>query len=286
MTVDIRGWIQDRISELRLERYSLNEVTLWERKRIEKTLKTDPSLRERLDRLEESDRELRRIATERTLVQYYLPNENAGHDPENQKFRRNSVLFCRKRPLLWGLAAAALLCALFPAVYAAMGRQNASIGGIGLDRVKGIVFTDRAELSLYLNRAASGVLPLRDGAALQVGDMVQLAYRAPAGDEHYGVIFSIDGRSAVTMHYPYGPEQDPLLVRKKKTFLDEAYILDDAPDLEIFFMVVSENPLDTGEVLKIAERLALDPRTAPAESKTAFAGCDVEIIGIHKKQGE
>jgi hypothetical protein len=258
--------IKDRISELLLERYCLDEVTRRERNLVETAMKTDPSIQERLNRVGESDRELRRII-------HALPAA-AEHGTQ--------VQIRRGRPFLWGLAAAVLLCVLLPSAYAILSRTDAA----GPDRIKGTAFTaDRAALSLYLKRtgAADEALSLEDGAVLQEGDMVQLAYTAPAGDEYYGVIFSIDGRSAVTMHYPYRREQPPVLISGKQTFLNEAYILDDAPDFEIFFMVVSGNPLNVEEILKTAEKLALNPGNAPAESKAAFEGCDVEIIIIRKK---
>jgi hypothetical protein len=110
-----------------------------------------------------------------------------------------------------------------------------------------------------------------------------LAYVLPPGNEYYGVIFSIDGRSAVTMHYPYGQGQSSLLEAGKRTFLNEAYTLDDAPDFEIFFMVVSRRPLDTSLILKTAGVLAQNPETALRESAGAFKGYEVEALTIRKE---
>jgi hypothetical protein len=190
--------------------------------------------------------------------------------------------------LTWGLAAAALLCILGPPAYIFLNRPGAAGDvppyGSG-DRIKGTeAAVNRTELSLYLKRAGTPgeALPLPDGTELREGDMVQLAYTVPAG-EYYGVIFSIDGNAAVTTHYPYTPAARPLLVSGKQTFLTEAYILDNAPDFEIFFMVVSADPLDTGDVLSRAKGLAAKAETAQAESRAAFAGWDVHIIVIRKK---
>jgi hypothetical protein len=276
-----------RISDLVLERYCLGEVTRREWNLVETALKTDPLVKERLDKLNESDRELRPITCR---LQEGLAAMESGDQAHRRGWGRTAAPR-RRRPLLLGLAAAALLCALLPSAYRIISRLNAAADAFpddgGPDRIKGTALTsDRAVLSLYLKRTGAGsdeAFVLNGGEALQEGDMVQLAYTAPAGDDHYGVIFSIDGRAALTMHYPYRREQSSFLVPGKHTFLDEAYILDDAPDFEIFFMVISRSPLKAEEVIKTAEKLALNPWTSRIESKTAFAGCDVEVITIQKE---
>jgi hypothetical protein len=143
------------------------------------------------------------------------------------------------------------------------------------DRTKGLADLLPVELSLYLKGEEEVVLS--DQTVLEKGNTVQLAYTVPAGTEHYGVIFSVDGRAAVTMHYPYRKGQSSLLVSGKRTFLDEAYILDDAPDYEIFVMVVSEKPLDVDEILGEAQTIIEEKNNA------AFADCEVETITIFKK---
>ncbi|MDR1144236.1 MAG: DUF4384 domain-containing protein [Spirochaetaceae bacterium] len=256
------------ISELLLERYRLGEVTRRERRAVDAALKADSSTGERFLRLDESDRELRnRIARGDLLCTVPASGDSAG----DKTFLRGSV-FSRRGPV-WGLAAAALICLLFPVLYITLGQRDR-------DRPKGAAVPG-AELSLYVNRdTASG--PLGGNAALKEGDTVQLAYTVPRG-ERYGVIFSIDSRAVVTLHYPYSPEQSSLLASGRRAFLDEAYILDDAPDFEMFFMVLSPDPLDTAEVLAAARNLAPDPPAAASQSKTVFEGCDVKTLVIRKK---
>jgi hypothetical protein len=104
-----------------------------------------------------------------------------------------------------------------------------------------------------------------------------------AGAGSYGVIFSIDGRSAVTMHYPYGLSQSTRLIPGKRIALDEAYTLDDAPDYEIFFFVVSSKPLDVSGILKSAEQLARNPETALERSGAVFRGYEVKTLTLRKE---
>jgi hypothetical protein len=155
------------------------------------------------------------------------------------------------------------------------------------DRAKG-----GTELRVYLkpapgnlgnpgNPGNSGDLNLEDGAVLREGNTVQLAYMV--NGERYGVILSIDGRSAVTLHYPYGEGQSTQLVSGRRTLLDEAYTLDDAPDYEIFFFIIGDRPLDLGRILGSAKELARNPRTAREGSAALFKGYEVKTFTLRKE---
>jgi hypothetical protein len=85
------------------------------------------------------------------------------------------------------------------------------------------------------------------------------------------------------MHYPYRRGQSSLLVSGRRTFLNEAYILDDAPDHEVFVFVVSEEPLNVDNVLHEARVIAGEPKTGIEEKcKTVFAHYEVETLTILK----
>jgi hypothetical protein len=282
-----------RISALMLERYRLGEVSAGERKLVETELASNRALRFRYEALESSDRELRaRYPWEQSSLKSVggaADFQDAAATGSSSRFPTGSRFPAGKR--LWGLCAAALLLlTLFPAVYLLRGRALGDISGVsgaGPDRLKGMEL--KTELSIYLKESLSQpAIPADEGRSLpdrtllREGNTVQLAYLTPPGDVYYGVIFSIDGRSVVTLHYPYRRQQSPILTAGKRTFLDEAYTLDDAPDYEIFFMVVSQDPLNTESVLKTAEELAKEPGTALAKSAAVFIGCEVETITIRK----
>jgi hypothetical protein len=272
------------ISGLRLERYRLGEISPGEREFIG-DLSGGEYIRNRLERLDESDRELRL----RYPLEYFpLLHKAARQGPFPKRF------------FLRGLCAAALfLGVFFPALYfyrnlaglhpAAAGTE-AGLGQIDRDqsdRVKGSPALLGTELYVYLKQDGTDTprreQPLEDQAVLRKGNTVQLAYAAPPGTDRYGVIFSIDGRSVVTAHYPYRRGQSSLLVSGRRTFLDEAYTLDDAPDREIFFMVVSDRPLDVDQILGAAEQLARNPGAALAESRRLFKEYEVETITLRKE---
>ena len=267
-----------RISTLMLEQYHLGELGPEARELVRSELAANTELRLRYQGLEDSDRELR---------QRY---------PTLSNFRMFSVISPRRKRyapsnILKGLCAAALfIFVLFPSLYFIRARNSNTEAGFDImessgDRIKGTEI--KTELSIYLkeNPLLSSVnegLKLPDQTLLMEGNTVQLAYTTPPGAVYYGVIFSIDGRSVVTMHYPYRRGQSPILTAGKRTFLDEAYTLDDAPGFEMFFMVVSQDPLDTEGVLRTAVELAQDQKTVFTKISSAFGNCEVETITIRK----
>jgi len=251
-----------RVSAFMLERYKLGELSPEDQEMVKEALAADVGLGKRLKALDESDRELRLCYP---LESFHLPPPRFTH-----------VRTAR----LAGLAALIMAGILVPVLYTIFSTTSVSTAAKSTDRIKGTVHAN-SELLIYVK---GDEVFLADQTALQEGNTVQLAYIAPAGTEHYGVIFSIDGRSAVTMHYPYRKGQSSLLVSGKRTFLNEAYTLDDAPDYEVFVMVISERPLDVDMVLRKAREMAGASKTVIAEkSKAAFKDCEVETVTILKK---
>jgi hypothetical protein len=248
-----------RISALLLERYNLGEVTGEEKALVEAALAEDPESAERLAALRRSDAEIRRgFASGRYFI-------SAGRG----KARRRPL-----RPVLWSLGAAALV--LFIALPVLGPRLFPG------DRIKGSAET--TGLRVYL-KTGGETAALADQAVLREGNTVQLAYSVDAQPDarRYGVIFSIDGRSAVTLHYPPVLGADTRLVTGKWTLLEEAYTLDDAPYYEVFYFVVGGEPLDVPAVLSSARQLAGDPEAAREQGPAVFRGCEVKAINLRKE---
>ena len=291
----------ERISDFMLERYKYGELNRDDKKTASEALVANEELRKRLVSLDESDRELRQSFPLELLkldAEGIVESTDERH-PAGIRTRRFSGRLAGKNRFrvagIASIAAALMLAILLPVLYHA--RSNYGTGTDNLiqvsdslpDRLKGMDMT-RCELSLYLKEGEQ--LLLKDQATLSEGNTVQLAYTAPADAEQYGVIFSIDGRSSVTRHYPYRNGQSPVLVSGKRTFLDEAYILDDAPGYEVFILVVSDKPLDVDAVLTEARMIAglrgsghkvNGPSMIEKESRVAFAGFEVETLTVLKK---
>lgn len=126
-----------------------------------------------------------------------------------------------------------------------------------LTRIKGAV-----DPHLVIDRRTSaGHERLGAGEMVGEGDLLQLSY-VPAGRRE-GVIVSIDGAGAVTLHHPAEPEGSPALDEGAEIPLGHSYELDDAPSFERFLFVTRDGqPPAVDEVLRAAEQLARDPKRA------------------------
>jgi hypothetical protein len=259
-----------QISALTLERYNLGEVTGEEKVLVEAALAENTGLAERLAELRRSDAEIRRGFVS---GRYFI---GAGRDGRQKR---------PPRSILWGLGAVAL--ALFIALPFLWVRLSSSglVGNLE-DRIKGSAET--MELRVYL-KTDGETAALADQAILREGNTVQLAYTVNGRPDTglYGVIFSIDGRSAVTLHYPPVLGADTRLVTGRWTFLEEAYTLDDAPDCEVFFFVVGGEPLDVPVILnsarQFAGQLAGNPEAALERSRSVFKNYEVKTVNLYKE---
>ena len=170
--------------------------------------------------------------------------------------------------LAWGLVPALATVALFvlarPPDVEDVGLQGqgsrVAVGGVETTRIKGL-----APQLVVHRQAAGGPERLTDGARAAAGDVVQLAYVA-AGRTH-GVILSVDGRGAVTLHAPDVGAQAVALAPSGTHTLPRAYELDDAPAFERFFLVASEAPFAVEPVLAAARALAEGPEARSAPMK-------------------
>jgi hypothetical protein len=174
--------------------------------------------------------------------------------------RRYHALRRRERPrrLAMGaaLAAAAVLFVVF-AVRLPPVKQIAMIEAPEQTRIKG-------DPRLVVHRKSGDTAErLADGARAAPGDVIQLSY--VAAGRRYGVIVSIDGRGAVTVHLPEstkGADAAAELGQGAAIPLADAYELDDAPGFERFVLVTSRRTFSAESVRAAAARLAAEPTTA------------------------
>jgi len=101
---------------------------------------------------------------------------------------------------------------------------------------------------------------LSDGARARRGDMLQVGYVAERA--RHGVIVSIDGAGAVTLHFPDSQTASTQLEGRGEQLLRHAYELDAAPSFERFFFVTGQQPIEVGRVLSAARDLARSPSRA------------------------
>ncbi len=170
--------------------------------------------------------------------------------PQRPSARRRVIL-----PALAAAAAAAVAVVLLP-------RQP------GLDaRLKGMA----PHLEVHRQRPGGEPEALPAGAPVRAGDLLQLSYVAAGAS--YGVVVSVDGRGAVTLHLPEGGGRAAELRRGGAVALAHAYQLDDAPGFERFFLVTGRAPFDASTVVRAARRIAAlgAAETAPLDLPPGLA---------------
>jgi len=291
------------VSAFLLERYHLGEVTPQEKLHVETTL-GESALSASLAELDRADQDFlnkfpanfitqERMYKPRLPASYYefpctrRPKGGIGAEAQRKREENKGRALAwkkRRKILVWGLSAAALalILPLFVLRNFIPSSYDDRLKGSSVERLK-------PELSVYLKGNSAGAeTKLRDQAGIRTGNTVQLAYKVQGEDsgERYGVIFSIDGRSSVTLHYPYTAGQSTRLVSGKAVPLEEAYTLDDAPDYEIFFFVVGDKPLKTEDVLNTAKNLAGqiagNPQKAERQGSAAFKDHGVKTLTLWK----
>ena len=275
------------ISSFLLERYRIGEVTAKEKKYVEDIMANDEQAALALAKLDSADDDFKR----RFPLEKFFPAEQK--ESINSSLQRMNIPHfgfrgLRKVPaLVWSICAAALVIVVALPLIILKNPRQAEFG----DRIKGVSAENNSiELSVYIKEKSSGEgVKLTNQANVHEGNTVQLAYQVSGGAsaEKYGVIFSIDGRSSVTMHFPYAAWQSTLLVSGKPVPLDEAYTLDDAPNYEIFFFVTGEKPLDIDKVMDTAKQLALriekNPDSAESYGIAAFNKNELAVFTLIKE---
>ena len=98
-------------------------------------------------------------------------------------------------------------------------------------RIKGI----DARMEVW-KKTDAGIVQLQDLDEVREGDEIQLRYAVP--EKCFGLLFSMDGNGALTLHMGDGVKAIELTPGKMNS-LPFAYKLDDAPYFEKFFFVTS-----------------------------------------------
>ena len=115
-------------------------------------------------------------------------------------------------------------------------------------RIKGL----DARMEVW-KKTSAGIVQLNDLDSVGEGDEIQLRYAVP--EKCFGLLFSMDGNGALTLHMGDGVKAIELTPGKMNS-LPFAYKLDDAPYFEKFFFVTSpkEFAVEENDVDKLLKR--------------------------------
>lgn len=253
-----------RIPTWLLERYALGEAPPERAAEVREILASDPEEQARLAALERSNAEILAELPPAAVAAEVARRAAAGVDRAapvvagNGRRPGGPLLHRRMFALSSGLAVAAGLVLLVVAIRPGPADQPgiADPGSVGPDSTR-----PKGSPRLLLHRKRGDKVEKLDARSdlARAGDRIQISYQA--GDAIHGIILSIDGAGAVTLHFPALAGGSTLL-KKSGASLTHSYELDDAPGYERFVFLTSSQPIDVAAVLASAENLARDPQRA------------------------
>ncbi|MBW1877591.1 MAG: ActD-like protein [Deltaproteobacteria bacterium] len=235
----------DRVPDRLLERYALGELAEEEAHDVRARLEAESNGSSRLEALHASNEDILAHYPAEAMVPQIERRAHLQQTREAWATRRTRT---RAVAVLVPVLAAMLVVAVLQF-------------GQGPPEMEGVRAKGGPLLSLYLH-TPDGSTRLEEGASASAADVVQIAY--VAADASYGAIVSIDGREAVTLHWPEAPTGSTALMVGGEVALPHAYALDDAPHYERFFLVTSPDPINPAEVVAAARTLATSEQAPSA----------------------
>jgi len=256
------------ISNWMLEQYAVGELSASEMKSISERLKTDSDLSARLVAIKQSNQ---------TILSDYPVRNEAAHIKQRVSTERSKSFSIRSLVPAGSLVGVLIVVvALITLQYSgAFNLPGDEDGSQELILTKGLT----PHLNIY-RKAGTDKEKLEKNQLVSPGDVLQVGYIA--ANKQYGLIFSIDGSGAVTQHFPSKGKKATKLEPKGEVLLSFAYELDNAPNFERFFFVVSNSPFEVAPILSRAKRLAIHPSEAKTESLQLKSGLTLFSILLKK----
>ena len=245
------------IPDWKLERFLTGDLPEQEMREIGKLELTDEMLAQRVKMLREDNKAiLNRLPFEKLVANLGTVTDTAAKNAPSftlMKFAAAAVF----------VLAVALIAFMAQRETSVMnervGSNVAAVGGsqntqVALaetpsdTRIKGL----GARMEVW-KKTSAGIVQLNDLDEVAEGDEIQLRYAVP--EKCFGLLFSMDGNGALTIHMGNG-EKSIELAPGKMNSLPFAYKLDDAPYFEKFFFVTSsdEFSIEENDVDKLLKR--------------------------------
>lgn len=269
-----------RIPDILLERLSLGELDKKEEETIMKRLEEAGEM-SRLEEIKLSSKEILRKYPSEKIVSNIKERYRVESIKEEIDKNKRKKMFLKQVFIIAPAITAALVAILIlgPGIKVQVdnGIENTD-GGVIIDgnRVK-----DGPKLFIF-RKKTTGEEKMRHNSIVSAGDTLQLAYAS--GEYKYGIIFSVDGSGYITLHYPYNKSNSLKLDSGEKTFLNDAWELDDAPDFERFFFIVSDGEMVTDNILKKASVLKSNPGMSINKLESIFRNRKIIELKVRKGQ--
>jgi hypothetical protein len=230
---------RDPVPQLLLEKLALEELAPEERADVKGRLEQEAGGEERLRTLRREDE---------AILAAYPPTAQAARIEQRLEQGR------RRRRRVWIAAplAAAAVALLLVLILPLVGDQ-----GVVEPPGYGTRLKCGSPMIAVFRKDGQQAEELRAGNKVAGGDLLQITYTACRA--RHGVIFSVDGRGKVTLHFPDRRDRSTALAPDGPHALPFSYELDDAPRYERFFFVTSKRPINVDAVLERAHALDPDP---------------------------
>lgn len=231
------------VPDLVLERYLLGELPGEQMEALRRRCEAEPDLESRLAALRAGDMRIHMAYAPADMAARIEVKRRSAQAPRPAPSRArivNGHAPWFRRPVFAVPAGLALACGLLLTVRPDGGGAGMSDAETAQEigtRLKG----SEAGLAIFRKtRSGSELLPPH--ATAKSGDTLQVFYhkRTPG----YGMVFSVDGSGAVTLHLPETAGQAAALPAGEMLPLPHAYRLDKAPKLERFFLITSPTLFD------------------------------------------
>ena len=245
------------IPDWKLERYLTGDLPAAEMREIRELEKTDAIFANRVKMMREDNAAiLRKMPFERLSEKLdAMParrGAGAGFNGAGNIVNFRLVKFAAAAALVLAVVSVALFSQREVMAPATDGAQVMDVAMLDSQdegtRIKGM----DARMEVW-KKTPTGIVQLNDLDEVSEGDEIQLRYSVP--EKCFGLLFSMDGNGALTLHMGNG-EKAIELAPGKMNSLPFAYKLDDAPYFEKFFFVTSpkEFAVEEKDVDKLLKR--------------------------------
>ncbi len=225
----------EKVSELELERFAINDLPDIEMLRLHKLIEESPELQSKVQEIEESNR----------ILLSQLPPKQFNKSVHNQVPRASNNILNHIKTFFSAYSAikmAGVFASIVLVGFLSLNLFNANHfdHDAPLDRAKGI----QPHLNVYkIENGKANLITSKE--KLSVNDIVQMSYIS-AGKK-YGYVVSVDSRGVKTVHLS-DKEYSIELIGGGEILMPSAYQLDDSPKFERFFLVTADSKFKTSLV--------------------------------------
>lgn len=268
------------VPDVILELYLLGELPPEEMTRIAGLEEQDPTLTARLEMLRKSNEEI--------LITHPAAAFTAAVERKVSPTSRRSEVqtpdgFLNWSRRKWYIMAPAVAAAALLLMMIRIAPLSDGPGGPAMVIAPDITRPKSTGAEIHVYRQSGTDIEELDNLSLVANhDRLQISYSALGWP--YGVIFSIDGRGAVTLHYPANESSSTMLDKHGEAEIPYGYEIDNAPDFERFFLVSSKQPIDVASLLIRARDFARDPRQALRHTIILGNECELDTLTVRKKE--